>query len=354
MDETTFRILDTLSRGLGRPISINEMTKEIKERYGTAFYANIYERTRTLTKQGIIGIARTGKSSNAFLNFKSYLTIDLLTEMELRKKQEFLGNKTGLQMLFLELETYCSDLPLIKSMSLINAERNERLNRAELLILLRSSGGSEIENGILALGKILSSLQRIHNIKIDYLILTREGFLDLLRSDEINPLKEMISNQITFLLPQAFWIEIRSILERGIQLTFSNAETNPAKIHEHELEYNLARFGYKEIGHETREGQKIGIEYVATSILMKDDARRKDAIPIILAKSKTNYATLIFLAQKYGLLDRLLGLLKALHKIKPATELHRAIRILEAMDVKEIRVNEKTIVAKMRLYNAIG
>ena len=60
MDETTFRILDTLSSGLGSPVSINELTKKINERYGTAYYANIYEKAQRLVKRGIIGITRTG------------------------------------------------------------------------------------------------------------------------------------------------------------------------------------------------------------------------------------------------------------------------------------------------------
>ncbi len=350
MDETTFRILDTLSSGLGSPVSINELTKKISERHGTAFYANIYEKTRSLVKQGIISITKSGKSSIASLNFENYLTVDLLADMESRKKQEFLADKPELQMLFMELDTYCSDLSFMKSASLISPERNEKLNRAELLIL---SKGREIQDGILALDKILGSLQRIHGINIDYLILTKEAFLDLLKSDEINPLKEMLSDQITFLFPQAFWIEIRAMLQDGIHLAFREAATNPAKIHEQDLVYNLARFGYKELGRETKQGEKICVEYITASILMKDDARLNNAIPIILAKNKPDYNLLIFLAQKYGLAGKLLGLLNALNQIKPATELRQAIRILEVMNVKEIKVDEKSIRAKMRLYDAI-
>ena len=270
--------------------------------------------------------------------------------MESRKKQEFLADKPELQMLFMELDTYCSDLPPIKSLSLISPERNEKLNRAELLIL---SKGSEIQNGIFGLNKKLETLQNIHGIKIDYLILTQEALLDLLKSDEINPLKEMLSDQTTILFPQAFWIEIRTMLEKGIHIALSSATTNPAKIHEQDVTYNLARFGYKEIGRVTRQGEKICIEFITASILMKDDARLNNAIPIILAKNKPDYNLLIFLAQKYELSDKLLGLLNALNQIKPATELRQALRILEDMHVKAIKVNGKSIREKMRLYDAI-
>src|SRR5208283_4422654 len=97
----------------------------------------------------------------------------------------------------------------------------------------------------------------------------------------------------------------------------------------------------------------ICIEYITASILMKNDARLNNTIPIILAKNKPDYNLLIFLAQKYGLSDKLLGLLNALNQIKPQTELRQAIRILEFMDAKEIKVNGKSIREKMRIYDAI-
>ena len=50
---------------------------------------------------------------------------------------------------------------------------------------------------------------------------------------------------------------------------------------------------------------------------------------------------------------RLLGLLKALNKIKPTRETASAIEILETLNAKEIQVDEKSIRRKMRLYNAI-
>ncbi|MHB2035757.1 MAG: hypothetical protein ACYCPW_03325 [Nitrososphaerales archaeon] len=354
MDETTFKILDALASGLGSSVSINELTKKIDERHGAAYYANIYEKAQNLVKQGIINISRIGKSSIASLNFKNYLTVDLLADMESRKKQEFLFDKPELQMLFSELDTYCIDLSWIKSMSLISPERNEKLNRAELLILFKGSEPkSEIQSEIFALNKLLGSLQRIHNIKIDYLTLTNDSFLGMLKSDEINPLKEMLSDQITFLFPQAFWIEIRTMLDKGMHFAFSAEATNPAKIHEEDMIYNLARFGYKEIGRDTRHGEKICIEYITTSILMKNDARQTNAIPIILAKNKPDYILLVFLAQKYDLSDKLLGLLKVLNQIRPVTDLRLAIGILEAMNAKEIKVDRKNIQQKMRLYNAI-
>ena len=93
MDETTFRILDTLSRELGRQISINELTRKIAKQHGSAYYANIYKKLLALNKEGTILIGRIGKSSIISLNFKNYLLIDLLIEMELKKKKGIHGAK---------------------------------------------------------------------------------------------------------------------------------------------------------------------------------------------------------------------------------------------------------------------
>jgi hypothetical protein len=90
MDKTTFRILDTLSRDLGTPTSINELTKKIKETHGTAYYKNIYDKIQDLKKQDIISLSEIGKSSIITLNFNNYRLTDILAEMELKKKQEFL------------------------------------------------------------------------------------------------------------------------------------------------------------------------------------------------------------------------------------------------------------------------
>jgi len=93
VDETTFRILDTLSRELGRQISINELTRKIAKQHGSAYYANIYKKLLALNKEGTILIGRIGKSSIISLNFKNYLLIDLLIEMELKKKKGIHGAK---------------------------------------------------------------------------------------------------------------------------------------------------------------------------------------------------------------------------------------------------------------------
>jgi hypothetical protein len=85
---------------------------------------------------------------------------------------------------------------------------------------------------------------------------------------------------------------------------------------------------------------------------MQGDERRIEAIPTILAKHNVNGNLLIFLAQKFGVSRRLLGLLRILEKIKSKEEIQKMIRLLEALNVEEITADEESIRQKMRLYNA--
>jgi hypothetical protein len=106
------------------------------------------------------------------------------------------------------------------------------------------------------------------------------------------------------------------------------------------------------MGSEIREGERICLEYIIASILMMEDARRIDSIPILLAKNKANYNLLIFLSQKHSLLPRLLGMLRVLNNISPTRETMQAIEILETLRTTEEKADEKSIEQMMALYNA--
>jgi len=352
MDETTFRILNTLWRHTGKALSINELTSKIRESYGTAHYPNIYHKLRTLAREEIITLTKAGKSSIANLNFGNYFLVDSLAEMELRKKRELLRKSKTLQILLVDIEHSLRLIPLIESMSVTNPEKNMRLNRAELLVLLHSAKKLNLSDEMVLVYKATQGLQNTHNIKLDSLVLTTDEFIPLMTSEEINPLKEMLPTKIAFYSPQMFWARIADALRLG-KINLEASETNPARIAEKDLMYNLAKFGYKEIGSEISVGQNICIEYVIASILMRSDARRIESIPVILAKNMTNYRMLIFLSQKYGQSGRLLGLLNVLHKVKPMTEAQLAIHIMQALDVREIKANQRSIEERMKLYNAI-
>lgn len=372
MDETTFRILDILSRDLDSPISINEITNRIKELYGTSYYKNIYDKIQGLRKQNILTIFDIGNSSIIKLNFNNYLLTDILAEMELKKKQNFLGKRSGLQTIFLDMEKSFNSggFAHIESISSINPERNMKLNRMELLFIMSEplqwtkNGLPEpeekrrtiIQNEIIGIHSIMQTIQKIHSIKIDYLILKENELFESLKSENINPLKAMLSDKIVIYSPQSFWITIKIALIKGIQTRAERKEINPMKISEGDLVYNSNRFGYKEIGPKIKQGKNFCIEYIITSILLKNDARRIEAIPILLSKNKINYNLLLFLCQKYDRLDKLFGLLTIMNKIeknvKIKNEIENQIKILSYTGIRKSEFNEKSIMKKMRLYNA--
>ena len=93
MDEATYRILDILSQRLGIPMSINEITKNIGEIHGGAYYANTHKKIKELDREEVLTLTRAGRSSLVSLNFDNYMIIGMLAEMELRRKHDFLKGK---------------------------------------------------------------------------------------------------------------------------------------------------------------------------------------------------------------------------------------------------------------------
>lgn len=353
MDEATFRILGTLSRELGSTISIHQLTAKIRQYYGTGYYARTYNKINELSKQGLITITKAGRSSIPSLNFSSYTLLDLLSEIEMRRKREFLDGFKNLQPLLMDMEAFAHNDSRIESISLINPEHNAKLNRAEILILLHDTDSSNLIDRLISIHSMLRVIQNSRIIRIDSLPLTTNEFHGLLISNEINPLKEMLSNRITFSNPSSFWQNIAEISRSRGKIIFEKEETSPAKISDTDIYYNLSRFGYRELGKEPQEGRPICIEYTVTAIMIREGARLIDSIPIILTKNDAHYSLLIFLSQKYGLSGRLLGLLRVLEKLKPNVDTARAIKALESLGAKAAKVNEKAVEQKMRLYNAI-
>jgi len=353
VDEATFRILDTLSRELGGMISINQLTSKIMRYYGTGYYARTYNKLNDLAKQGLIQLTKAGRSSIPSLNFSSYTLLDFLAEIEIRKKRELLDSSKTLQPLLMDMEAFAHSDPQIESISLINPARNARLNRAELLILLHDMDHAILPDRLIHLHSALHSIQSSRIIRIDALPLTIREFHSLLTSNEINPLKEMLSNRITFYNPRSFWLSISEVLRSSGKIMFETEETNPAKISKADIYYNLSRFGYREFGIEPEPGRSICIEYTIAAIMAGENARLAASIPIILAKNKADYSLLIFLAKKFGFADKLLGLLGAVEKLKPTKEAAAAIRVLETLGAKAAKVNLKDLEGNMRLYDAI-
>jgi hypothetical protein len=350
MDTPTLRILNTLSSNLGEYLSINQLTERIKDKYGTAHYANIYQSLQELKNQGLVKLNKIGRSSNVELNFQNYLLMDTLAEIEIEKKRNFLSERNQLIPFLAEMHKALQDRCTIKSVTAMNPASNMKLNRIEFLFLLNKT--PEYHTETLQIYKEMQKLQNKHNLKINTLITDQNDFHDLLTSDEINPLREALTEQITFFCPQTFWTQIKQIAEKT-EIKTIKTETKPASTPDSDLAYNLNRFGYREFGRPIDQGKRICLEYITTTMLLRDDARLLEAIPIILAKNTFKTNPMTFLTQKYETTGKLLGLLKILQTHKPKPEIKETIDILETLNIEEVPADEESILQKMRLYHAL-
>ena len=271
--------------------------------------------------------------------------------MELVKKIHFLEKRPELQTVFSELNVHIKESGELKSLLLLNPERNAKLNRIELLLVLRH-GGMQREAKMM---NAVDHLKNRHNVRIECLLLEDAVFLDYLASQESNMTKQVLKDKLILFGPQTFWIELREAMLHGLNIK-SRDIVRPAEISEQEHVYNLGRFGYAEFGNKIRHGQLVGIEFLVTSILLRErDIRHVEAVPVILAKNdeKINYDLLVFLSMKYGTIERLFGILKAINAIKPMKKLGRAVKGLARRRVREIEADMAEMEEKLRLYNVI-
>ncbi|MDE1863237.1 MAG: hypothetical protein KGI33_10020 [Thaumarchaeota archaeon] len=351
-----FRILDILSRGIGNVLSINRIAKKVRSEYGSGDYKNIYVAINNMSKRNIVKLEQAGNASLVSINFENYMIIDLLSEMELRKKGVFLQNRTEMQILLLELDEYVYNLDMLQSVSIIEPERNAKLNKADFLVQLKKSDNHRMayaaKTGIY---KKLYGLQMIHDMRINVLVLEDGEFSGLVKANEANPVREMLHDKIVISGQQGFWASIRNEFIKGTKIKVKEGQTHPAKIPEDVLVYNLVRFGYTEFGPVVKEAEQVCIEYTIAAIIFQKDERRMDAIPVILAKNtkKTSYDLLLFISRKYGFAGKILGILKSLRNLVVHARMvvEEPIKLLEAIDTEEVKPDEKRMRDRLRLYH---
>lgn len=355
MNEITLRTLDVLSREIGNQLSIYKLTDKLYEKYGTAYYKQTYDEIKKLNEKNIIQLEKSGRSTLPSLNFNNHILIDRLAQIELERKIRFLEKRNEFKLLLTDLTEQLRQYGLIQTIALVNPEINAKLNRTELFIIIRNFKTNEEFKTIISIRQLIDTISAMHNIRIDSLFVQEINFMELLKDDKTNIAKTMLTDKIVLLHPQEFWAIIKAMINEKIHISTNDYEINPAKISAYDLIYNLARLGYKEFGYDIKDGNMIRIEYIITSILLESDKRKLDAIPIILAKgdNNVNYNLLMFLSQKYGTTEKLLGILNALNQFKHLQGVRDAIRNLKALKTAEIKADIRDLEDKMRLYNVI-
>lgn len=361
MDQTTYMIFDELTGNLGRDFSIHSLTNEIKKDHNRGHYKNIYDRIKDLKKSNDIILDKIGKSLIIRLNFESHDLLSLLSQFELIKKRESAKKDKELGMLISDMDAkFGEGFFTTDSICMIDPEGNKKVNRAEILIIQKDIPRGHSIEGLLkkemyGIFEIIKSLERMHNIKIDHLILSGNEFDELIAEKDHNPLKQMLSSRIILANQENFWHKIKRIFGRGISIK-SSQDINPAKISEENLIYNLSRFGYKELGAKIEAGKGYCIEMIIASLLLKNDARRIEAIPILVRKNletgrRPIFSLLIFLAKKYNRSGELFGLLRSSSRYCDDRTLADAVEFMEKTGIVPKDADEHAIKQKMRLYH---
>ena len=344
---TEFKIVDAMSREIGNPVSISGLTTEIKQDFGSAHYPNIYNAVQELEKENVVQIERRGNASIPTLNFANYLLPDILTQIELQKKYDLLKKWPEAQFLLSSLEQELSGLSFIRSILLIDPKHNMKLNRAEILILTDHEDSANRRRA----KSIVSEQRRRLSIRVEDLVMGRDRLIDFLKPGEKNPVKEMLSDKIATYLPQSFWDLVRDACVHGTLIRFDNERTNPSKIKEADLAYNLARFGYMELGSEVRQGEDYSIEYIISSVLLGNDARRAAAASVLISKGQPSFELLEFLSMRHGFAENLLGLLEAFADVSPSTEVSDTISSLKVRGVRPCKSGNAQVRALMEMYD---
>jgi hypothetical protein len=342
----TFRVMDGLTRNLGRTFSIQDLTNEIRRTRGRAHYANVYNCVQSLKRQGLIELSKTGGTSTISLNLRRYALIDVLAEMEIERKRRALRSIRMAESLFAAVDAALGRLSSVAAVAAIDAERNLRLNRLELLVLMRDDGGSA------RIHEALADLKRLHSTRIDDLGLTEREFVTYLTSEEKNPISDMMAEEIAFIYPQALWSAIARASGRKVPVR--GPALHPARLTEAELSHNLERFGYPMMGTARKSERDICLEYVVIAALLGEDARRKLAVPVILSKNAANPRLLAFLAAKYRVGDVLLGQLQVLARMKVGPEVKETVAHLRQLGAKPADSDARAIRQTLRTYDAVG
>jgi len=363
----SLKIIDTLARNLGKPLSIQALTKEMSTKKKKEFYANVYNQVKELNKNNILKITKAGKSNLLELNFDSANLQPTLMEMELLNTNKLFDNPQ-LSSIRKSLDALFYDTPFIGAACITKDSQLFALNKIELLFLLRPPSPSDAEHERAILNEQIKSIEANANTKIDFLALTSDEFIDSLYSKELNPVKNLLKKEVAIFNPGFYWMTINQGQKKNLKFENIYETADPRKLNRDDIILAYERHGYRELGTTSILSPNYSIETAIAAALILQDARLIEATPVIFAKDekqKINYPLIEFLAKKYGKLNLLGFLLEtALDESKTLKENTKAKKCLERIrnavpktqgqDPWQINlaIRKEDIKDKMRLYHA--
>lgn len=361
---TGFRVLDTLSRGLGTALPISILSQTIEKRFGTGHYKNVHEAVSQLREAGYLRVEKTGRTSLVSLDFTRMETVDLLAEIDLRSRRM---NRTGpltMPTSAARVAEVLLEQPTVGTAFLVDAEVNQTLNRLELVAAVRSPPGDERGDAhsegdgsplrpFTDLHERLQDEARKANVRLDALLLTEAELKQGLASTALHPVQAQAKRRTALVDPQRFWWLIRAARREGPEPRMRDLgspegspldlvaplRSDPGRFGQH-----LQRFGYTEMGGSDEVPQDACVELVIVAALGSEEPRRRYASAVLLAKNEVNARLLAFLANKHGLSEDMLGMIEALGEHPRSPNLDEVRPFLpdevEPADIDRDRVEE--------------
>jgi predicted transcriptional regulator len=332
MNKEETKIMLHLSDNLGYGGNIREMSEQIRKRYKSTYYSNIYNTIIRLHKRGIITIAKEGKNKLISLATGNPLSIYYMSEAENQKIMD-IGMSRGLMDRLLSAALSFN----ITTMCALRYEEYMEINRIELLVIKDSH-----DQDNLFISDLLKA-ESLHNGRIDPLIATPKEFADAIMTKESNRIKDLISDKSILYNCEGFWeiIRVYKIDEKH------NRMDRFPELSRQELAYNYNRFGYG-LYEDTRPGKEIALEDTIFLMSSEEEARIRYGAFVLLHKNtdRMNWAYLYYLFKRHDRLDTLNGMLDMLINFCGEKDRARIKVIMEIMPKKGQPGYNKKLVQK--------
>ena len=333
MNNIERKVLSYISDGLGSGGSILSIAHGMSKKYGNAYYPNIYNAVIGLEKKGVVSIIKDGKNRSVRLALDNPLSVYYIGEAESWKAADTgIDSEIAKELLSLALEFDIITICILRYKEYI------KIGRMEILIV----AGSHDQDGKLAAA--ISSVESMHNSKIDQIVLTPLELSSMLEGNELNRIKELIGDKSIFYNSEGFWEIVRKYKLDGNRI---NQERFPEKLTRAQLAYNYNRFGYA-LYEDIESGTKIALEDVIFLMSASEEARIRYGAIVLLYKnrSRLNISYLYYLFKRHDELGTLKGMLESLKDFYISGDWQGIEMLVKTIQDKKPRIYDKNLIKK--------
>lgn len=193
-------ILDIFLKNIFREMTFNEIKKETKERSNNKLQKAI----ENFKRENILNHKTIGKTILYSLNLKNNKTLDYLHLLSLNKKMPF-------DMLYKIQNSLLRNTEFFSLVIFGSYAKGVNTTKSDLDIAVFTENKKSIE-------PLLESIKRKELINIDYHIITRHEFLEMLKAEEENLGKQIFRHHLAFYNPYIFYSLLIKGWENGFRI----------------------------------------------------------------------------------------------------------------------------------------